>query len=53
MKKLMKITKLYTGFCLKNKKRHEFFYASWQEVADKIFKMLNSTDSKKLSVMEE
>ena len=53
MKKLMKITKLDTGFFVENKEGHEFFYVSWQEVADKIFKMLNSTDSKKLFVMEE
>lgn len=49
----MKITKLDSGFLVEDTEGYEFFYASWQEVADEIFKMLDSIDSKKLSVMEE
>jgi len=53
MKKLMKIVKLNSGFLIGDKEGHQFFYASWQEVADEIFKILKSTDSKELSIMVE
>jgi len=51
MKKLVKIIKLESGFFIEDKEGHQFFYASWQEVADEIFKILNNTDSKELSVI--
>ncbi len=53
MKKLMKIVKLNSGFLVEDKEGHPFFYASWQEVVDEIFKILDSTDSKEISVMVE
>ena len=53
MKKLMKIIKLNSGFLVEDKEGNQFFYASWQEVTDEIFKILNNTDSKELSIMVE
>ncbi len=53
MKKLVKIKKLDFGFLVEDKEGHQFFYASWQEVVDEIFKILNNTDSKEISIMVE
>jgi len=53
MKKFMKIIKLDSGFLVEDKEGNQFFYASWREVADEIFKILNSTNSKEISVVEK
>ena len=49
----MKIIKLNSGFLVEDKEGNQFFYASWREVADEIFKILNNTNSKEISVMEK